>query len=124
MATAKKSTAPKQAAHEPSMRFYLSKALHQKMDDVLSALEAHPARKNHGEAVSDLVSDLIDAGMDYYFLKPLKVADVGFVAEQSARLGMTGAVTLIGSVSRKFLTRMDHAQLMVVATHMRSLASA
>jgi hypothetical protein len=106
------------------MRFYLSKALRQKMDDVLSALEAHPARKNHGEAVSDLVSDLIDAGMDYYFLKPLKAADVGFVAEQSARLGMTGAVTLIGSVSRKFLTRMDHAQLMVVASHMRSLASA
>jgi hypothetical protein len=136
MAAAKKSTTPSTAApaakapraaksgvaHEPSMRFYHSKALRQKTDEVLSALEAHPGRKGHGEAVSDLVSDLIDAGMDYYFLKALKAADVGFVAEQSARLGMSGAVKLISSVSSKFLTRMDHSQLMVVATHIRSLA--
>jgi hypothetical protein len=137
MATAKKSTTPStdapaakalraakvSVAHEPSIRFYHSKALRQKTDEVLSALEAHPGRKNHGEAVSDLVSDLIDAGMDYYFLKALKAADVGFVAEQSARLGMSGAVKLISSVSSKFLTRMDHTQLMVVATHIRFLAA-
>jgi hypothetical protein len=104
------------------MRFYHSEALRQKTDEVLSALETHPGRKNHGEVMSDLVSDLIDAGMDYYFLKALKAADVGFVAEQSARLGISGAVKLISSVSSKFLTRMDHAQLMVVATHIRSLA--
>lgn len=136
MATAKNSTIPStdapktrapraakaSVAHEPSMRFYHSKALRQKTDEVLSALEAHPGRKNHGDAVSDLVSDLIDAGMDYYFLKALKAADVGFVAEQSARLGMSGAIKLISSVSSKFLTRMDHTQLKVVATHIRSLA--
>jgi hypothetical protein len=138
MATAKKSSNPTiataapaaktprvakaSAAHEPSMRFYHSTVLRQKTDEVLGALEAHPGRKNHGEAMSDLVSDLIDAGMDYYFLKALKAADVGFVTEQSARLGMSGAVKLISSVSSKFLARMDHAQLMVVATHIRSLA--
>jgi hypothetical protein len=136
MATAKKSSTPSaavpaaktaraakaSAAHEPSMRFYHSQSLRQKTDEVLSALEAHPGRKNHGEALSDLVSDLIDAGMDYYFLKALKAADVGFVTEQSARLGMSGAVKLISSVSSKFLARMDHAQLMVVATHIRSLS--
>jgi hypothetical protein len=136
MATAKKSTTPAAAVptakapravktsakHEPSMRFYHSSALRQKTDEVLNALEAHPGRKNHGEAVSELVSDLIDAGMDYYFLKALKAADVGFVAEQSARLGMSGAVKLISSVSSKFLTRMDHTQLMVVASHIRALS--
>ena len=137
MAVAKKSSTPSAAApatqktprvakasavHEPSMHFYHSQALRQKTDEILNALETHPGRKNHGEAMSDLVSDLIDAGMDYYFLKALKAADVGFVAEQSARLGISGAVKLISSVSSKFLTRMDHAQLMVVATHIRSLA--
>ena len=60
--------------------------------------------------------------MDYYFLKPLKQAEVGFVTEQSARLGISGAVKLVSSVSRKFIIRMDQTQLMVVATHIRSLA--
>jgi hypothetical protein len=35
---------------------------------------------------------------------------------------MSGAVKLVSSVSRKFIIRMDHAQLLVVATHIRSLA--
>ena len=59
--------------------------------------------------------------MDYYFMVPLKQAQVGFVKEQSARMGLTGAITLINSVSRKFITRMDSAQLLVVAAHIRSL---
>lgn len=109
-------------ASEPSLRFHHSQALRLKTDAVLAALEEHSGKKSHGEAIADLVQELIDAGMDYYFLKPLKAADVGFVAEQSARLGMSGAVKLISSVSRKFITRMDHAQLMVVSTHIRALS--
>jgi hypothetical protein len=109
-------------ASEPSLRFYHSQALRKKTDAVLTALEDQPGKKNHGEAIADLVAELIDAGMDYYFLKALKAADVGFVAEQSARLGMSGAVKLVSSVSRKFITRMDHTQLTVVATHIRTLS--
>ena len=130
-ATAKRATAaaPKKlrtakaaASAEPSLRFYHSKALRDKTNTVLSALETQPGQPRHGEAIADLVTELVDAGMDYYFLKALKQAQVGFVAEQSARLGMSGAVKLISSVSRKFIARMDQAQLLVVATHIRSLA--
>jgi hypothetical protein len=106
----------------PSLRFYHSEALREKTDSVLSALETQPGHPHHGEAIADLVTHLIEAGMDYYFLKPLKQAEVGFVAEQSARLGISGAAKLVSSVSRKFIIRMDQAQLLVVATHIRSLA--
>jgi hypothetical protein len=109
-------------ATAPSLRFYHSEVLREKTNTVLSALETQPDHPHHGEAIADLVTHLIEAGMDYYFLKPLKQAEVGFVAEQSARLGMSGAVKLVSSVSRKFIIRMDHAQLLVVATHIRSLA--
>ncbi len=108
----------------PSLRFYHSEMLREKTDTVLSALETQPGHRNHGEAIADLVTHLIEAGMDYYFLKPLKQAEVGFVAEQSARLGISGAAKLVSSVSRKFIIRMDQAQLLVVATHIRSLAVA
>lgn len=110
------------AVPEPSLRFYHSKALRKRTDAVLSALEAAPEKPQHPEAVADLVADLVEAGMDYYFMVPLKQAEVGFLKEQSARLGMSGAITLINSVSRKFIVRMDPAQLLVVAAHIRSLA--
>lgn len=109
------------AVQEPSLRFYHSKALRKRTDAVLSALEAAPEKPHHPDAMADLVSELVEAGMDYYFMVPLKQAEVGFLKEQSARLGMTGAVTLINSVSRKFIVRMDSTQLLVVATHIRSL---
>jgi hypothetical protein len=106
----------------PSLRFYHSEVLREKTNTVLSALESQPGHPHHGEAMADLVTHLIEAGMDYYFLKPLKQAEVGFVAEQSARLGISGAVKLVSSISRKFIIRMDQSQLLVVASHIRSLA--
>lgn len=110
------------AGTEPSLRFHHSKALRARTEAVLGALEKSPDQGNHADAMADLVADLVEAGMDYYFMRALKQADVGFLKEQSARLGITGAVTLINSVSRKFIVRMDSAQLLAVAAHMRSLA--
>ncbi len=120
-----KAPAAKVAAHqasaEPSMRFYHSKALREKTHAVLNALEAAPGHPRHGDALADLVTDLIEAGMDYYFMRALKQAQVGFVTEQSARMGMSGAVKLIASVNRKFIVRMNEDQLLVVAQHIRAL---
>lgn len=120
--TPRKVKAKATTATGPSLRFYHSEELREKTNTVLSALESQPDHPHHGEAIADLVTHLIEAGMDYYFLKPLKQAEVGFVAEQSARIGISGAAKLVSSVSRKFIIRMDQTQLLVVATHIRSLA--
>lgn len=123
-APAKAKATPKaatKASTEPSLRFYHSKELRAKTEAVLSALETTPDHPKHGESLADLVNELIDAGMDYYFMRALKEAQVGFMGEQSARLGMSGAVKLISSVSRKFIVRMDKDQLLIVASHIRTL---
>jgi len=116
----KKPMAPKSAG-EPSMRFYHSQALRDKTIAVLNALEDTPEHPGHGDMMADLVNELIEAGMDYYFMRALKQAKVGFVVEQSARMGMSGAVKLVSSVSRTFILRMDKGQLLVVAQHIRTL---
>jgi hypothetical protein len=110
------------AAAEPSLRFFHSQELRAKTEAVLGALDAKPKGAGHADSLADLVAELVEAGMDYYFLRALTLAEVGFITEKSARLGMSGAVKLINSVSRKFIARMDAAQLQVVAQHIRSLA--
>ena len=110
------------ASAQPSLRFHHSVDLRSKTNKVLQAIDAKPDHAGHPGALADLVGELVEAGMDYYFLRPLKLADVGFLTEQSARLGLSGAVKLISSVSRKFIVRMDSVQLQVVATHIRSLS--
>jgi hypothetical protein len=110
------------AASAPSMRFFHSKALRTRTNMVLDAIEAAPAHPQHAEALASLVAELVEAGSEYYFLRALKLANVGFMTEQSARLGMSGAMGLINTVSKKFIIRMDPPQLLVVAAHIRSLA--
>jgi hypothetical protein len=118
-AAIKRSTAP--ATTEPCLRFRYSKALRAKTQAMLAALEASPDDVKHRDAVADLVAELTEVGMDYYYLRALRLAQVGFVAEQSARLGMSGATRIISSVCRKFIERMDKEQLLIVARHLREL---
>ena len=108
-------------AEQPSLRFHHTASLRAKTDAVLDALETKPEAPKHGEALADLVHELIEAGMDYYFFQALKKAQTGFVMEQSARLGLSGAVRIISSVSRQFIERMDRAQLLIVSRHIREL---
>lgn len=112
----------KPASAEPFLRFHHSHELRARTLAVLTAMEEAEDAREHRDALADLVVELTESGMDYYFLRALKLAKAGFVAEQSARLGMSGAVKLIGSVSRKFIVRMDSAQLLVVSGHIRTLA--
>ena len=109
------------ATAQPSLRFHYPESLRAKTHAVLEALEAAPEYPGHAEAMAQVVSELVEAGMDYYFMRALRQADVGFVAEQTARVGMSGAVTLINSMSCKYIERMGSAQLLVVARHIREL---
>jgi len=93
------------------------------MLSVLAALEEAADPEEHRGALADLVAELTESGMDYYYLRALTLANAGFVAQRSARVGISGAVTLISSVSRRFIMRMDKAQLLSVAAHIRSLAN-
>lgn len=111
------------AAAGPSLRFHHSDELQARMLAVLSALEKAADPEEHRGDLADLVAELTESGMDFYYLRALRLAGSGYVAQQSARLGMSGAVKMISSVSRRFIMGMDKAQLLAVSAHIRSLAS-
>jgi hypothetical protein len=67
------------------------------------------------------VVKLTDTGMDYYFLKPLQLAEVGFVVQQSANLGIAGALRIIGSVVRTIIGRLNKTQLPTICGYIRQL---
>ena len=92
------------------------------MDAVLDALEGAEDPEEHRAALSDLVSELTESGMDYYYMRALKLSNAGFVAQRSASVGISGAVRMISTVSRQFIMRMDGKQLRAVASHIRSLS--
>jgi hypothetical protein len=86
---------------------------------LLDAIEQAADATAHRDELSDLVVELSNAGMDYFFIKQLKLARPGFIVEQSAKLGMAGVQQVMGSVIRKIIGRMDDAQLLSVCGSIR-----
>lgn len=81
---------------------------------VVDALTRAENPAEHADTLADLVVELTNAGLDAYFIQPLKLAKPGFVVEQSASLGMVGVQQLMGTVIRRVVARMDGAQLLSV----------
>lgn len=106
---------------KPFLRFYHSDALRTKTLSLLSALEESPDPAKHRDALADMIIELTNAGMDYYFLRPLKLTKPGFIVQQSANLGMAGALQVIGSIIGNIIGRMDKPQLLSVCGSIRQL---
>ena len=115
-------TAPKgPKAPKPFLRFYHAESLRAKTLGVLHDLESADDGTVHRKALADVVVELTDSGMDYYFLRPLKLADAGFISQQSANLGMAATTRVLGSVIRNIIGAMDQPQLLAICGYIRQL---
>lgn len=106
---------------KPFLRFYHSEALRKKTLSLLSTLEQAPDATAHRDALANVVVELTNAGMNYYFMQPLKMAKPGFIVERSANLGMAGVQQVMASVIRQVIGRMESPQLLSVCGSIRQL---
>ena len=106
---------------KPFLRFYHSEALRAKTLSVLSAIEQAKDPKQHRSALADIVVELTASGMDYFFLRPLKIAKAGFFTEQSANLGLATTTRVMASVIRNIIGGMDKPQILSVCGYIRGL---
>jgi hypothetical protein len=108
-------------AAKPSLRFFYSAALRKRTDAVVALIERDENATRHAGALSSVVAELTEAGLKYYFLRPLEEAKFGFVARQTAKLGVTGALRFMSPMISRILTSADTPQLRGVAQHIRHL---
>lgn len=105
----------------PSLRFYHSKALRARTLSVLEALETTGDATDHRDALAEVVLELTEAGLTYYFIKPVQAAKVGFMAEKTTKLGIAGILRVMGPVARRVIGGMSADQLLSVSAHIRHL---
>ena len=105
----------------PSLRFCYAEELHAKVLHLLDALEQAEDPTRHRGALGDLVVELTNAGMDDYFLQPLRLAQVGFMVQQTANLGVAGATRIMAPMIRNIIGRLDKNQLLSISGYIRQL---
>lgn len=106
---------------KPFLRHYHSDELRARTLAVLSAAEQSPDPTRHRDALAGIVVELTNDGMDSFFLKPLARSEAGFISQQSASIGMAGALQVMGSVIRSIIGRMDGPQLLSVCGSLRGM---
>jgi hypothetical protein len=109
------------ASPRPFLRFYHPENLRVRTLAVLTTLEKAKDKTDHRDELAEIVTELTDSGMDYYFLRPLKIANAGFFTEQTAALGMAATTRVLGSVIRNIIGGMDSPQLLSVCSYIRQL---
>lgn len=107
---------------KPSLRFFHSAPLRKRTEAVLVRIERDEDATQHASALSSIVVELAHVGLGYYFLRPLQEAKFGFVARQTASLGMAGALRVMSPVVARILAGADTPQLRGVARHIRHLS--
>jgi hypothetical protein len=105
----------------PYLRFYHSKELRTKTLAVLDALDSADDPTEHVAALADIVLELTETGLSYYFFKPIQAAKAGFVAMQTTKVGLGAILRVMGPVARRVLRGMDQEQLVEVSGHIREL---
>jgi hypothetical protein len=88
---------------------------------VLDALETAEDATIHSKALAEVVLELTETGLAYYFVKPVQDAKVGLMAEQSTKLGIAGIRRVMGPVTRRVIGGMNATQLLSVSKHIRHL---
>lgn len=117
----KQSGAREAARGLPSLRFHHSTELRTRTLAVLDTLESADDPTEHREALAEVVMELTDVGLAYYFLKPVQDAKVGVLAMQTTKVGLAGILRVMSPVARRVLGGMDREQLLGVSAHIREL---
>ena len=117
----KRTSEPPTSPSRPYLRFYHSEALRTKTLSVLATLEQATDATKHRDDLANIVVELMNSGMDYYFMKPLKQAKAGFIVEQSANLGLAGVQQVMASVIKRVIGHMESPQLLSVCGSIREL---
>ncbi len=105
----------------PTLRFCYAEALYTKTTHLLETLEQVEDPTKHRSALGDLVVELTQAGLENYFLKPLQLAKVGFMVQQTANLGVASATRIMAPMIRNIIGRLDGKQLLSISGSIRQL---
>lgn len=106
---------PESPDPRPAVRFHCDPELRDRARDLLDRLDAASDPTTHRDELAAVVLELTETGLEEYFMRSMEIAKVGFVAQQSARLGIGSFLRVMGPVTRRIVGGMSAPQLRAVA---------
>jgi len=106
---------------KPYFRFTHSKPLRKRTLKILDAIDRDDDPTVHRKELSDNIIELFETGMSFFILNPLAKLKMGFVVEQSAKVGVASSLRVMAPVVRQVVGRMNKKQLRQLSKEMRRM---
>lgn len=106
---------------KPSIRFTLTKALHNRTVKVIDAIDAAEDPTECRDDLAAIIIELNEKGMDFFFMQPLMKLKMGVVVERTAQVGFNGVTAVMGPTVRGVVRRMDAKQIRKVSKIIRGM---
>ena len=95
--------------------FEISAELMAEARSAVAAVRRDPSHKPNVEALVEIVLELTDRGLDFYFLEPLRRARAGAMSTSTAKLGIAAAGRGIPPIIRRVISSLDEDQILAIA---------
>lgn len=102
------------SAH-PRVAFSISPELGERVEAVIEKLRSDSIPKAHVGELVEVVLEMTEVGLEYYYLRPLEVAGVGMMLRSSAKLGIAAAGKSTPMIVRTVVGGMSNDQLLKIA---------
>lgn len=103
------------------MAFVIDSALRDRVLAVVEEMRTAVEPKAHASVLAAMISELTEAGLHYYFMRPLEQAEVGFFQINTARIGLASAGKSLPLVVNRVMRSMTDAQLLSVVDSIADL---
>lgn len=95
--------------------FEIPASLRQRAERLVERLRHDADKRQHAPELVEVVLEMTDRGLHYYFLLPLDEARVGAVTRKAVALAIGTAGRTLPVVVRKTIAGLDDAQLLSIA---------
>ncbi len=95
--------------------FSISAELRRRCEAVIDAIRQAEDPSDHLDELAEVVVDMTDCGLDFYFLHPLERAGAGRVAKTTTRVGLAAARRGLPAVIRRVMASFTDEQVLEIA---------
>lgn len=95
--------------------FEIPGELRLRAEKIVARLRADPDKKQHAPELVEVVVDMTDRGLHYYFLHPLEEAQVGVMTRKAVEMALGTAGRTLPMVIRKTVKSLSNEQLASLA---------
>lgn len=95
--------------------FRITPELAERAEAAVRAVRRDPSAEDHVEELVEVILELSERGMDFYYLEPLRRAGAGTIATSTARLGIAAAGRDLPTIIRRVLASLDPQQVAAIA---------